>query len=236
MLARVTTRRVAQRIATVMACAGLSIAAVGCAGAGDEADDGPITQPSSPAVTAGDCVVRLHGKSESGAPTVVDGDGVARVAPNGNERDGSGYKWIYFPDQSYVAARTVVTDSIARFGCERLVLGGFSNGAAFATKLYCSGDDLGAPIVGVVIDDPVPDNSAAGCSPLDEAPVTLFWTGALTATAQPGWDCDEGGWICDGGTTIGIDQFAADLGTTITASPFTDHVANVDAPEWTAFD
>jgi hypothetical protein len=211
---------------------GLLLAACG----GESSDDGPVTQPSSPAVTASDCVVRLHGKSESGAATSVDGNGVARVAPNGNERDGNGYKWIYFPDESYVAARTIVTDAIARIGCERVVLGGFSNGAAFAAKLYCSGDDLGAPIVGVVIDDPVPDNGAAGCAPLDQAPVTVFWTGALAETAQPGWECDEGGWICDGGTTVGIERFAADLGATITASPFTDHIANVDAPEWTAFD
>ena len=210
-----------------------ALMAASCGG-GDE-PSGPVTQPSSPAVTAEDCVVRLHGKSESGAPTQLDGD-VARVAPNGNQRDGNGYKWIYFPDEEYAVARGIVTDAIAQFGCERIVLGGFSNGAAFAAKLYCSGDDLGATIVGVVIDDPVPDNGAAGCAPLQEAPVTLFWTGALTATAQPGWDCDDGGWICEGGTTVGVEQFAADLGTTITPSPFTEHIANVDAPEWTAFD
>ncbi len=61
--------------------------------------------------------------------------------------------------------------------------------------------------------------------------VTLYWTGALDDTAQPGWTCAEQDWTCEGGTTIGIDAYAEALGTAIVASPNGEHEWFVDAPE-----
>jgi hypothetical protein len=82
---------------------------------------------------------------------------------------------------------------------------------------------------------PVVDASVEGCAPAPDVAVTLYWTGALKATAQPGWDCAEGDWTCEGGTTIGIDAFTEALGTEVRDSPFDDHQWYVDAPETMAW-
>ena len=86
-------------------------------------------------------------------------------------------------------------------------------------------------MAGVVIDDPVPDNGAAGCTPSAGVPAALYWTGGLDAEAQPGADCGAIDWTCDGGTTIGIEAYAEALGLDIQPSPFTEHEWYVDAPE-----
>ena len=73
------------------------------------------------------------------------------------------------------------------------------------------------------------------CAPDPSVAVTLYATGALDATAQPGWQCADGDWTCEGGETIGIDAYAEALGTTVRPSPFTEHAWFVDAPETTAW-
>jgi hypothetical protein len=85
--------------------------------------------------------------------------------------------------------------------------------------------------VRVVVDDPVPDHAADDCAPAASVEVALYWTGANAEIAQPGWDCSEGDWTCEGGETIGIDAFAAALGTAVLASPNTAHEWYLDAPE-----
>ncbi len=65
--------------------------------------------------------------------------------------------------------------------------------------------------------------------------MTLYSTGALEATATPGWSCADGDWTCEGGETIGIEAYAAALGTEALQSPFTDHQWYVDAPETAAW-
>jgi hypothetical protein len=82
-----------------------------------------------------------------------------------------------------------------------------------------------------IIDDPVVDSAVENCRPDDSVAVTLYWTGALTPPAVAGWDCSEGDWTCEGGTTIGVDAYARAMGTEPVASPFDDHQWYLDAPE-----
>ena len=195
----------------------LSAVGVGCA---EDSD------PS--AVTTDRCLVRLHGKGGGGAETVVE-DGASVISPDGNAEGWGGRQWLYFPDEEYTAARKVVEDAIA--GCGQVIIHGFSNGAAFAGKLYCRGETFGGRLVRVVVDDPVVDAAVNDCSPDPSVGVALYWTGALEAQAQPGWECAEADWTCEGGHTIGIDAYAEALVTQVKASPFDQHQSFLEAPE-----
>ena len=217
------------RRAVAAALAGI-LALASCGGDDDEATPATSVASSESAVSGGRCLVRLHGKGGAGAATVIDGD-VTVVAPTGNADGWGARQWLYFPDEDYDAARGIVADAVA--GCDEVIVNGFSNGGAFAAKLYCRAETFDGALVGVVVDDPVVDAGVEGCAPDPAVAVTLYWTGALDATAQPGWDCAEGDWTCEGGTTIGIDAYAAALGTEPLASPYSDHQWYLDAPELT---
>ena len=179
--------------------------------------------PTGPPPIADRCLVLLHGKGGRGENPSIDTDGIAKIVPNGNERDGDGRKWIYFPDDKYSAAVAVVRTAIEASQCTQVILGGFSNGAAFAAKLYCRGERFGNTVISYVVDDPVPDGATQDCAPAADTTVSLFWTGGLADTAKPGWDCSDGGWICEGGTTIGIDAYALALDTAAVQSARTNH-------------
>ena len=197
---------------------------------GDDSSSAPATTaPTDSAVErSGRCVVRLHGKGGDGAPDEIVAE-TTIVSPSGNDEAGDGRQWLYFPEDRYAEAVDVIT--AATEGCEQVIIDGFSNGGSFAAKLYCRGETLGGRLVRVVIDDPVVDSGVVDCSPAPSVGVALYWTGALESTAVPGWDCEEGGWTCEGGTTIGIDAYAAALGTEVLASPFDEHEWYLDAPE-----
>lgn len=211
-------------VVVVTTLAGLLSAARPVAAAGHPS--GPGTQD-----TGSDrrCVVHLHGKSGSGGDSYVDDDGVTHLLPDGNAEGWGGRQWLYFPEDEYEAARDIVTAAVA--DCDALLLGGFSNGAAFVAKLYCRGDTLDDRLLGVVIDDPVPDGAVIDCDPAPGVRATLYWTGALESTARPGWDCSEGDWTCEGGATIGIDAYAEWLAVDVTDSPHDGHEQFWDAPE-----
>jgi pimeloyl-ACP methyl ester carboxylesterase len=187
------------------------------------------TAPAAPA-TAVRCELRLHGKGGTGASTTTS-NGVKVVQPTGNGAGWGGRQWLYFPENRYVEARKVVADAIAREGCERVVLNGFSNGGAFAAKLYCRGENFDGRLVGAMIDDPVTDNAVNGCAPAAGVRSVLYWTGALEGDAVAGWQCSKGDWTCEGGTTLGIRAYSAALGVSATASPNSGHDRNTRAPE-----
>jgi poly(3-hydroxybutyrate) depolymerase len=208
-------------VTRIWLCAALAVA-VGCGG------DDDVARPS--AVAADDCIVVLHGKGGEGADPVVDG-GVAVLAPEGNGEGWGGREWRYANDTDLTAALDRVRRTVDDAACERVVLNGFSNGAAFAAALVCSGDTLDGRLAGVVIDDPVTDAATVGCSRDPDVPVVVYWTGALDADAPPGTDCASIGWTCAGGSVRGVDEFAADLGVAVTASPFSEHRPYTDAPE-----
>lgn len=197
----------------------------------------PATSAEPPTVAAAAdgqrCRVRLHGKSGQGGPSEDATDGVRNVFPNGNAEGWGGRQWLYFPDAEYDAAAAIVRDAVA--GCDVILLGGFSNGAAFAAKLYCRGETFDGRLVGVVVDDPVPDHAADGCQPDPAVALTLYWTGGLADQATPGWECAEADWTCEGGETIGIDAFAANLQVEPLDSPMDGHTWYWDAPELSAW-
>ncbi len=192
------------------------------------------TAASTAATEAGPCVVRLHGKGGDGWETSVT-DGVAEVAPAGNDEAWGGRQWLYFPDDRFQEARAIVAAAVDEAGCGAIVLDGFSNGASFVAALYCAGETFGGRLRGVVIDDPVPDTAVEGCMPAPEVPAALYWTTALEEATGPGADCAAIDYTCAGGTTIGIDAYADALGVSVTPSPFTTHEWHWEAPEIAAW-
>ena len=202
---------------------------------------GDSTEPSAPATTfppdftADRCLVRLHGRSGHGAAP-RQRDGFAELAPDANEAyEGGGRVWIYDTPASYAAARSAVTEVIEAAGCSRVVLHGFSNGAAFTGKLVCEGEDFGGRLAGAVVDDPVPDDSSPDCSPAPGVGVAVYWTGGLTE-ATPGASCEDLGWTCAGSDRLlGIEEYASRLGVPVQESVHTRHEAFDDAPELTAW-
>jgi len=179
------------------------------------------------------CIVRLHGKGSSGGATSSDGDGVLIVRPTGNEDGWGGRQWMYFPESRWAEARDVVSSALVANGCGQAVINGFSNGAAFAASLFCSGETFNDVVKGYVIDDPVTDTATDDCAPAPGVDVVVYWTTAIAQ--QPGTDCATIDWTCAGGTTIDVATYADNLGTTVTPSPFTDHKWYRDAPEITTF-
>jgi pimeloyl-ACP methyl ester carboxylesterase len=178
----------------------------------------------------GDCVVRLHGKGGSGWPTEVVDD-IAYLAPTGNEDGWDDRQWLYFPDERYDEARAIVLDAIDAADCESVVIDGFSNGGAFASKLACRGETFGDRLTGIVIDDPVTDEGVADCAPASDVRLAFYWTGALAEAAPAGTDCRDLDWTCEGDVIIGVDAYTTALGVEVQASPFDDHQWYLDAPE-----
>jgi pimeloyl-ACP methyl ester carboxylesterase len=221
----------------------IAVAAVGVAGTTGGADAAASTDTTTPSTEGGEtpagrCIVRLHGKSGAGGESYAE-DGVLNVLPDGNAEGWGGRQWIYFPEDKYLEARSIVADAIESSGCDDVIINGFSNGGAFAAKLYCRGETFDGRVVRYVIDDPVPDEAVLDCTPDPTVGAVLYWTGGLAETAKPGWECREADWTCEGGVTIGIDAYAAALGVEVQKSKFDEHEWYWDAPEladWTRLD
>ncbi len=178
----------------------------------------------------GGCVVRLHGKGGDGEPTRVI-DGVVEASPAGNGEGWGARQWSYAVDDDYSEARAIVDRALEQIGCTNAVVNGFSNGGSFGAALYCRGDNFDGAVVGYVIDDPVPDESAVGCAPPPGTDLVLYWTGALGQSAQPGARCADLDWTCAGDALVGIDAYADALNTEIVSSPNSEHAWFRDAPE-----
>jgi hypothetical protein len=191
----------------------------------------PAPAPPPPPPASGQrCLVRLHGKGGSGGGTYRSGD-VTVIEPTGNAPGWGGRQWLYFAPASYASAASGVIAAVDAAGCGQVIVNGFSNGGAMAMKLYCRGETFGGRLVGVVVDDPVPDHGADGCARPGGVALTVYWTGALDHPAQPGWNCAEGDWTCEGGTTVGIGTYAANAGVAAKASPHGSHTWYENAPE-----
>jgi hypothetical protein len=192
----------------------------------------PATEaPPAPAASGLRCIVRLHGKGGGAGGTHSVAADLVEVAPGGNGSAWGGRVWNYFPESGYVAARSSVVAAVDAAGCGRIVVVGFSNGGAFAAKLFCRGESFDGRLIGVIVDDPVVDHAVDGCRAARGVRVALYWTGALASTATPGWNCAEQDWTCEGGTTIGIDAYQRALGVTRQQSPHTTHAVYQSPPE-----
>ena len=205
----------------------LLVASLLAACSDDEGATPPTTLPAG--FEADRCLVRVHGRTETGAPP-EQRDGYAVLSPTGNAREGDGHEWVYDTDEHAEEALTQVREAVDAAGCERVVLHGFSNGGGFVGALVCSGEDLDGRLVGAVIDDPVPDEGVVDCRRADGVDAALYWTGALTE-AEPGADCDEIHWTCQGDVLLGIDAYADALGVEVQPSPHDEHVWYDGAPE-----
>ena len=102
-LNRPTVARVKRWTRTATVAGSLGLAAVimsGCANGDGAGSTGSVEpgQVSGTFDTADRCIVRLHGKSGGGQPTIVDA-GVTDVSPNGNAQGWGGRQWIYFPER-----------------------------------------------------------------------------------------------------------------------------------------
>lgn len=212
------------RVPATLAC--LLIVVSGCGGADSTSTTSSVGSPVGPTES---CVVRLHGKGDTGAATVIDGE-VAIVAPTGNGTGWGGAEWRYEDESALAAGLGLVRAAADDTGCRSIVLHGFSNGGAFTAAAVCSGDDLDGRLVGVVVDDPVADAATIGCDRPD-VPLVVYWTGALESIAPPGTDCASIDWTCAGDSTRDIADVAAELGVEPTPSPFEEHEWYLDAPE-----
>ena len=212
-----------------LAALGLVAALAGCSGDDDEEGAGEVPDD----FRAEQCLVRVHGRSDTGSPPKMV-DGHAELAPDANEAfDGGGRVWIYDTEESADAARDQVLEVIDAAECERVVLHGFSNGAAFVAALVCDGESFDGRLVGAVVDDPVTDDSSPDCAPADGVATAVYWTGGLTEGVA-GASCEELGWTCAGGDElVGIDEFAERLGAEVQPSPFDEHRPYLEAPELT---
>jgi hypothetical protein len=175
------------------------------------------------------CVVFLHGKSGAGFSTERM-PAYWLVGPTGNTEGWGGKQWLYFPEARFVEVRQLIRKALQDNACTQAILHGFSNGAAAVAKLYCRGESFEGTVLGYVIDDPVPDHGADTCAPPPGAKARLYWTGALTA--PDGWRCADGDWTCEGGTTVGIQKYAANLRLPATQSVNNRHEPYANPPEY----
>lgn len=205
-------------------------ALLGGACSGSDEEPTAATAPERSTVRNERCLVRVHGRSETGSEPVDHGD-YAELAPTGNDTYDGGFQWIYATPEERASAAESIGSWIDAVGCTQVILNGFSNGGAAVGALHCSGETFDGRVVGVVIDDPVPDEAVEGCAPADpDVPVTLYWTGGLTQ-ATAGTACDDIGFTCSGDLIIGIDAYAESLGTSVTQSTHEAHEWYRQAPE-----
>lgn len=207
----------------------LALVAVGCGGDDDEAGDPPPSTTFPSDFSADACLIELHGRSDGGAAPRQE-DEWAVLRPDGNEPWDSGRVWIYDTDESLAAARGQVTEVADAAGCTTIALHGFSNGAAFAAALACTGETLDGRLVGVVVDDPVPDDASPACAVDPDVEVAVYWTGGLEVVG--GDSCDDLGWTCAGSDQlVGIDEFARRLGAEVQPSVQEEHTVHPAPPE-----
>lgn len=157
--------------------------------------------------------------------------GIRHLHPNGNAPGWGGLQWLYFPDDDYSFVRVIVGGIIEQNACRRVIIHGFSNGAAAAGKLFCRGETFEHRVIGYVLDDPVPDHGVEPCTPAGSVKMRLYWTGAL-AQASDGWSCKSADWTCEGDTTIGITKYARAVGVSVTPSIHKNHEEYRNPPEY----
>lgn len=157
------------------------------------------------------CAVWLHGKGGSGGSPSVDGD-VTWLSPTGNG-DGGGWgpaHWEYATSTTFNQAISIINTEIAPQACGQIAIVGFSNGAAMAAKIFCQGQNFSGRLVGVLVDDPVPDQVVDNCAASSGVGVRLIMSDEL------GWITDgmacPGGWTCQG-TLYGRQTYQAKLGS-----------------------
>ena len=111
----------------------------------------------------GRCVVRLHGKGGTGAPTTTSGDVTRDLADGQRRRLGRQAVAVLPGRRVRRGAWRSSRDAVA--GCGPIIVDGFSNGASFAAAMYCHGETFDGRLVRVIVDDPVTDHAVDDCTP-----------------------------------------------------------------------
>lgn len=181
------------------------------------------------------CIITLHGKGGAGGATWQNGD-IAMISPTGNG-DGGGWgpaHWEYATPTTYNQALGLINNSLTPENCGQIVLIGFSNGASMASKVYCQGQTFGGKLVGVIVDDPVPDQAVDNCAPGSGVNVRLIMSNDL-GFATDGMAC-PGGWTCQG-TLYGRTTYQSRLGSAAplikqSHSPSNDVYPSYYTPWW----
>jgi hypothetical protein len=168
-------------------------------------DAGPLDAGVGP--TGPRCMVFLHWRGGA-ANAVVQRGNYSIAWPGGNQPYPPGRAWYYFPQVEYASMIAGIKASIPP-SCGRIILKGFSNGAAAASKIYCSGETFGGRLIGVVSDDPVMDEGTLNCTPPLGVPAVVYYTGGLQAGP---YNCSTNGYICQGGVVVSNNAYISRMG------------------------
>lgn len=198
--------------------------------------DATVSRPDASVSGGQRCVIFLHGKGSAGANTRDDPAGFKYISPNGpaSAAPWNGQQWLYFPDSGYNDVVAVVQKAISDNSCARVIIHGFSNGGAAAAKLYCRGNTFGGTVLGYIADDPVPDHGADSCARPAGVRLRVYWTGGLNHCVD-GWECGPAEYTCEGGTTVGVNKYAANLGTQWVQSKYSVHQQYDNPPEYSSW-
>lgn len=165
------------------------------------------------------CGVFLHGATGTGQAT-MHGD-PTYIFPTGNAYMSPGRMWLYTTETTYQQALTSIKNSIPS-DCTKIILHGFSNGAAMAAKVYCKGETFNNRLIGVIIDDPVMDHGTDNCARPAGVQVAAYYTDAILY--GPNYNCVANGYTnCEGGELIGKAAFQSNVGVTLQRSPHNTH-------------
>lgn len=120
-------------------------------------------------------------------------------------------------NQAYEALVDYIRSYLDNEGCGPTVVAGGSNGAAFAAKMYCRGEDFGRRVWGYHIDDPVMDNGVLGCSPSTNVTKVMFLHSQELrddAANMPNFRCGQGQWqwYCEDDTTMPLNVYEGHVG------------------------
>lgn len=188
----------------------------------------PQPLPSGPR-----CVVYLHGRGGGGGPT-SEADGLLTIRPEGNQPYDGGRVWIYFPDSEYEAMIGSIRAAIPAT-CGQIILRGFSNGGAAASKILCRGETFDGRLVGMISDDPVMDDGTRNCAPGAGIPSLVYETGAL----PPGeYQCSSNGFTCEGGVVVTAATYVGRMGllASLRESSETSHACHEGSCDGVPFD
>jgi pimeloyl-ACP methyl ester carboxylesterase len=166
----------------------------------------PATGPSGKK-----CVVSLHGKGGDGGAPWQNGD-ETWLFPTGNG-DGGGWgphHWEYATSTTYNQALSIINSALSPHSCGQITVIGFSNGAAMAAKIYCQGQNFSNRLVGVIVDDPVPDQVVDNCAPASDIGLRLVQSNDMNLWIGGGGFC-PGGWTCQG-NTYSRSEYASRIG------------------------
>jgi hypothetical protein len=170
---------------------------------------------TAPVPTGKRCLIFLHGKGGKGY-AVRERDGFTDIGPTGNadapKEWGGNFQWLYATDADYTAALAIVHNATEPQGCGQIVLAGASNGGAMAAKLFCRGETFGGRLIGVFLDDPVPDQVVDGCKPGSVRSLTLVQSDWMDGVVGAGKACPSS-WTCQG-NVYSLADYAKALGVT----------------------